>query len=72
MSLEVFGDGGDDEDLMDLAARYDYTLGEDGKWRGPSGGDPRHEPGMTDHQMWEYIWDRRESDAEDMMYAGND
>lgn len=60
MSLEVFG-GGDEECLADLVERYGYSLRDDGKWR-----ETDDEPGLTDEEMWQYVWDRRESDAEDM------
>jgi hypothetical protein len=63
MSLEVFGDGGDGEDLGELAAKYNYSQGADNLWREKDCAD---EPGLTDEQMWEYIWDRQESDLEDM------
>jgi len=68
MSLEVFG-GGDEEDLVELAAKYDYTLCEDNLWRNAdqlvlTANDAR---GLTDEQMWEYVNDRREGDIEDML-----
>lgn len=59
MSLEVFGDGGDGEDLAELASKYDYELCSDDKWR-----ETADEEGKTDEQMWDYINDRRESDLE--------
>lgn len=61
MSLEVFGDGGDAEDLSDLASRYGHELCSDGMWR-----EDMSEPGLDDEAMWQYIQDRRESDLEDM------
>lgn len=61
MSLEAWGDGGDVEDLSDEAMKYSYSLYADGLWR-----EFEDELGLTDEQMWEYIWDRRESDAEDL------
>ena len=66
MSLEVFGDDGDVEDLVELANRYDYQLCSDGKWR-----EDMSEEGKTDEQMWEYVIDRRESDIEDMLLDNN-
>jgi hypothetical protein len=60
MSLEVFGDGGDGEDLSDAAIRYGYELCSDDKWR-----EDMSEEGKTDEQMWEYIWDHRESEGEE-------
>jgi hypothetical protein len=57
----AFGDGGDVEDLSELASRYGYSLNDDGKWR-----EVDDEPGLSDEEMWQYVWDRRESDAEDM------
>lgn len=61
MSLEAWDDGGDVEDLSDEAMKYGYSLYADGLWR-----EFEDEPGLTDQHMWEYIWDRRESDAEDL------
>ena len=61
MSLEAWGDGGDVEDLVEAADRYGYSLCSDDKWR-----EDMSEAGLTDEQMWQYVWDRRESDAEDM------
>ena len=46
MSLEVYGDGGDAEDLCELAARYHYGLFPDGKWR-----ETDDEPGKSDAEM---------------------
>lgn len=57
----AFGDG-DVEELGDVADHYDYVCGEDGLWRETNCED---EPGKTDQEMWQYIWDRRESEAED-------
>lgn len=65
MSLEVFGDGGNYEDLSELAERYGYSLGENGKWWNEAD-DTNGDTIMTDEQMWQYISDRRESDLEDM------
>ena len=61
MSLEVFGDGGDAEDLSDLAAKYGYQLCSDDLWR-----EDITEKGLTDEQMWDYVDDARESDLEDL------
>jgi hypothetical protein len=61
MSFEVFGDGGDAEDLMDVAAHYHYHLDDDNKWR-----ETPDDPGFTDEDMWQYINDRRDSEAEDL------
>lgn len=65
MSLEVFGDGGDIEDMSELAERYGYTLREDGKWWNEAD-DTNGDTIMTDEQMWQYVSDRRESDLEDI------
>ena len=64
MSLEVWGDDGDGEDLTDLAARYGYSLHSDDLWR-----ETMDEPGLTDEQMWDYVESRRDSDLEDMSNA---
>lgn len=68
MSLEVFGDGGDGEDLAELASKYEYQLCADNLWREINCDD---EPGMTDEKMWEYITDRRESELEDALSGYN-
>lgn len=65
MSLEVFGDGGDVEDLADLADRYGYVQHEYQYWWSPED-DTNGDTKKTDQQMWQYIWDRRDSEAEDM------
>ena len=65
MSLEVFGDGGDCEDLSELAGRCGYSLREDGKWWNEAD-DTNGDTVMTDEQMWQYVSDQRESDLEDM------
>lgn len=57
----AFGAGGDVEDLCDLADRYGYSLRDDELWR-----ETDDDPGLTDEQMWQYVWDRRESDLEDL------
>ena len=54
----AFGDGDGAEDLGELAEKYDYACGVDGLRREENCGD---ELGLTDQQMWQYIWDRRES-----------
>lgn len=56
MSLEVYG-GGDEESLVDIVARYGYSLSDDGLWRENADDD-----GLTDQEMWEYAWDRRDSE----------
>ena len=65
MSLEVFGDGGDVEDLSDLADRYEYSLRADGLWWNEAD-DTNGDTIMTDEQLWQYIDDCRESDLEDL------
>lgn len=57
----AFGDGGDVEDLCELAERYGYSLHDDNKWR-----ETEDETGLSDHEMWQYIWDRRDSEAENL------
>lgn len=61
MSLEAWGDD-NGEDLVDLAASCGYSLHSDDKWR-----ETADEAGLTDEQMWSYIWDRRESESEDIL-----
>lgn len=61
MSLEAYGDGGDAEDLCELAARYHYGLFPDGKWR-----ETDDEPGKSDAEMWEYVEGMRDAELEDM------
>lgn len=63
MSLEVFGDGGDAEDLFELANKYDYYQADDGKWYETG---CEEEPGLTDEEMWQYVEDKRSSDLEDL------
>jgi hypothetical protein len=63
----AFGDGGDVEDLVECAERYNYTLCADGKWR-----ETDDEPGFTDQEMWRYVEEARESDAEDLARYGFD
>ena len=65
MSLEVFGGGGDEEDLFDCAGSYGYVLHKLQYWWSPED-DTDGDTIKTDEQMWQYIWDRRESEAEDM------
>jgi hypothetical protein len=62
MSLEVFGDGGDVDDLLELASRSGYALCADGLWR-----ETDDEQGLTDDQMWEYVEDRRQGDINDIL-----
>ena len=57
----AFGDGGDVEALCEIADRYHKHLDPDGLWREEVG-----DKGMSDEEMWQYVWDRRESDLEDM------
>lgn len=69
MSLEVFGDGGDVEDLSEIAGRYDYVPFQDathaeGHWWNPND-DTSGDTIKTDQQMWDYVNDRRESESED-------
>lgn len=61
----AFGDGGDVEDLSDVASRYHYNLCSDGRWR-----ETEDDPGLTDEDMWQYISDRRDSEAEDLALSG--
>lgn len=70
MSLEVFGDGGDGGDLADSTARYNYEPYSDAKhlegyWWNPKD-DTNGDTIKTDEEMWEFIWDRRESEAEEL------
>lgn len=65
MSLEVFGDGGDCEDLTECAGRYGYSLRDDGKWWNKDD-DTDDDTVMTDEQMWAYISDRREDDLREI------
>ena len=60
MSWEAWGDD-NAEDLSDAVGRYGYSQRQDGRWR-----ETDDEVGLTDEEMWEYLWDRRASDAEDM------
>jgi len=60
MSLEVFG-GGDEEDLLDAVSRYGWSLSEDDKWINEADGDGP----LTDEEMWKWLQDKREGDAED-------
>ena len=72
MSLEVFGDGGDggdDEDLVEAADRYGYSLRDDGTWWNEAD-DTDGDTIMTSEQMWQYVSDRREGDLEDMALSG--
>lgn len=68
MSLEVFGDGGDGEDLADAAGRYGYSLRLDGRWWNEAD-DTDGDTIKTDAEMWQYVWDRRDSGAEDLALA---
>jgi hypothetical protein len=58
MSLEVFGDGGDVDDLAEEAARYGYTLRNDVIWWNEAD-DTDGDTEKSDQEMWDYIWDRR-------------
>ena len=66
MSLEVFGDGGDGEDLEELAGRYGYSLMLDGFMWWNQDDDTNGDTIKTPEEMWEYVLSRRESDLEDM------
>lgn len=61
----AFGDGDDGSvDLIEVVERYGYSLREDGLWWNKKD-DTDGDTVKTDQQMWEYVWDRQDSDAED-------
>lgn len=61
MSLEVFGDDGDGEDLSEAVSRHGWALAADGKWVHEDGD---HKP-LTDQEMWDWLQDKRDGDAQD-------
>lgn len=65
----AYGDGGDVEDLGELAEGYGYSLRPDDKWWNEKD-DTDGDTVKTDQEMWQYIWDMRESDAEDWALSG--
>lgn len=65
----AFGDGGDEDNLSEVAGQYGYIQHEYQYWWNPDD-DTNGDTIKTDQEMWQYVWDRRESEAEDSAMDG--